>query len=162
VERDRDCGEMREVFEDVRRIRATLSADRPTRDARPEVLELQASVLRAMSEPGSLGKEARRALGAPVVERLARVASLAEAKRRAKVEAAMPRTCAALGKGFAALAREFAASHPARSSRNRVNALSFYRFLRRRARTGPALPGRRLSWRARACAHASVEGRRAR
>lgn len=141
VERDRDCGEMRELFEDVGRIRVTLAGARPAEDGRGRVLELQETVLRAMSEPASLGEDARRALGADVVERLELVAGLAEAKRLAKIEATLPRTRAVLGPGFVALGREFAASHPARSSRNRVNALSFYRFLGRRARTGAAVPG---------------------
>jgi uncharacterized protein (UPF0276 family) len=140
VERDRDSGDMREVFADLRRIRAELARDRPAPDRRREVLELQDSVLRAMSEPSALGEDAKDALGLGVVERLALVGELAEAKRLAKIEAALPLTCAALGAAYASLGREFAASHPARSSRNRANALSFYRFLRRRARTTSGLP----------------------
>jgi uncharacterized protein (UPF0276 family) len=140
VERDRNCGDMREVFADVRHIRALLARDRPAPDRRREVLELEDAVLRAMSEPGALGEDARSELGPGVVERLALVGELAAAKRLAKIEAALPLTCAALGAAYAELAREFAADHPARSSRNRANALSFYRFLRRRARTTSRLP----------------------
>jgi uncharacterized protein len=140
VERDRNCGDMREVFEDVRRIRAMLARDRPAPHRRREVLELQDTVLRAMSEPSTLGDDARGALGAGVVERLALVGELAEAKRLAKIEAVLPLTCSAFGATYARLAREFSASHPARSSRNRANALSFYRFLRRRARTTSRIP----------------------
>jgi hypothetical protein len=140
VERDRDFGDMREVLEDVRRIRAAVAGRRPPSDRRGEVLGVQELVLRVMSEPGTPPPEAGRVLGDAAAERLALVGRLAEAKRRAKIQASLPRTCAALGAEFPRLARDFAEGYPARSSRNRVNALAFYRFLRRRARTHAAPP----------------------
>jgi uncharacterized protein (UPF0276 family) len=141
VERDRDHGAMRDVFEDVRRIRAMLANARPERDARRDVLQLQETVLRVMCEPGSVDGDANQRLGAAALERLRMVGELADAKRLAKIEAALPLTCAALGANLAALASDFGRAHPARSSRTRVNAVSFYRFLRRRARTSTTVPG---------------------
>jgi hypothetical protein len=95
---------------------------------RTELLAFQASLLRALSAPGEHGP--------PGIDpsRLELVGQLAHAKRLAKVEAVLPRTCRALGAALPALTREFALAHTAEDFRSRADAGAFYRFLRRRFR----------------------------
>ena len=95
---------------------------------RTELLTLQASLLRALSAPSE-----HRPPGIDP-SRLELVGQLAHAKRLAKVEAVLPRTCRALGAALPALTREFALAHTAEDFRSRADARAFYRFLRRRFR----------------------------
>jgi hypothetical protein len=120
VERDRDFGELGPVLEDVRRVREVVAAAVAEPIDRGRVLELQERVLAGTEDQANV-----------LVRRLA------EAKRRAKIEVSLPRTQAALGASWAGLIERFSVEHPARSSRNRVNALAFYRFLRRQAGIAP-------------------------
>jgi hypothetical protein len=93
---------------------------------RAELLARQAALLEALCDSGG---------SSPVgidPARLELVGALAAAKRLAKIEAVLPRTCRALGAEFAPLADEFMSAHPAEHFRSRADALAFYRFLRRR------------------------------
>ena len=69
--------------------------------------------------------------------RLELVRDLAKAKRIAKVESVLPRTCNALGGEFSRLSNDFVQATPPRSFRSRADGLAFYRFLARRG----AAPG---------------------
>jgi hypothetical protein len=70
--------------------------------------------------------------------RIGLVRDLAKAKRIAKVESVLPRTCRALGDDFRRLSDDFARGTPPTSFRSRADGLAFYRFLGRR-RAAPAL-----------------------
>jgi hypothetical protein len=104
---------------------------------RAELARLQDDVLRSLSDPFAAAVEG---IGGADAEHLALAGRLARAKRFAKIEAVLPRTCGALGDDLDDVAQAFARECPAVSSRNRVNALAFYRFLQRRARRGAGFP----------------------
>ena len=97
---------------------------------RDELLALQESLIHGLS-----GESAPAGIDPT---RLEFVRELARAKRIAKIESVLPRTCRALGEQFSPLAIDFVKAHPARSFRSRADGLAFYAFLRRR-RTKPCL-----------------------
>jgi hypothetical protein len=91
---------------------------------RDEVLVQQEEIIRALSGEG-------RFVGVDVGS-VAFVRDLARAKRLAKIESVLPRTCRALGGEYARLGADFAGATPPTSFRSRADALAFYLFLRRR------------------------------
>lgn len=60
------------------------------------------------------------------------VRDLAKAKRIAKIDSVLPRTCRVLGEDFSHLTSEFVNATPPTSFRSRADSLAFYRFLARR------------------------------
>jgi hypothetical protein len=94
---------------------------------RDDLLALQESLIHGVSgeaEPAGIDPT-----------RLEFVRELARAKRIAKIESALPRTCRALGDQCSRLASQFVNAHPARNFRSRADGLAFYMFLRRRRAT---------------------------
>ncbi len=98
--------------------------------SRDELLALQESVIHALSG------EAPVAWMDPA--RVEFVSELARAKRIAKIQSVLPRTCRALGERFLPMAHDFVHAHAPTSFRSRADGLAFYVFLGRR-RTAPDL-----------------------
>jgi hypothetical protein len=91
---------------------------------RDELLAFQERVIHALS-----GEES---IAGVDPARVGLVRDLAKAKRIAKIDSVLPRTCRLLGDDFSRLTSDFVNATPPKSFRSRADGLAFYRFLARR------------------------------